>query len=326
MDMGERKRRSKEINSEIDNIDMGGELKLGPFVEDDYEKDRMKRHRQKRIRKILFTILEVGGALLALILILLLVMRIRTINFDGLTLKTTEEMTEMTGVSSNESYFRIRKDEIKALIEEDPHFVVREIKYVFPSTLNIFLTERYDEACFADGDKYVYFDREGTVLEVLDKSEGPKAMVVGGIEFKEYILGEPVTTDEKTKLNSLKEILKETVSTRTFRQIVRIDMSDTNRIMMYLDTGTRVFLGQNHEIHEKIAWLDSIVETITKEGYRRGKIDLSSAVMPVYTPEGTGQDGSSDSDSSSSSPADTDDPGEDAGSGEQDSKTDTEGN
>ncbi|MBQ4288818.1 MAG: cell division protein FtsQ/DivIB [Clostridia bacterium] len=291
--MGERKRRSKEINSEIDNIDMGGELKLGPFVEDDYEKDRMKRHAQKRRMKIITTVLEIAGGIIALALILFLVMRIRVMNFNGLTLMTPEEMKGMTGVAQNESFFSIRRDRIKANIEADPHFLVDEIKYRFPSNLDVTIRERYNEACIAAGDVYVYFDREGTVLEVLDKAEGAKAPVVDGIEFSEYEVGQSLVSDEKTKFNSLKELLSEIVTTKTFGQIVRIDMSDINRLTMYLESGTKVFLGQNHELHEKIAWLDSIVETITKEGYRKGEINLSSAVMPVYTPEGAG-DGDKD--------------------------------
>ena len=315
--MGERKRRSKEINSEIDNIDMGGELKLGPFVEDDYEKDRMKRHAQKRRMKIITTVLEIAGGIIALALILFLVMRIRVMNFNGLTLVTPEKMKEMTGVVQNESFFKVRRDRVKANIESDPHFLVDEIKYRFPFTLDITLRERYNEACIAAGDVYVYFDREGTVLEVLDKAEGAKAPVVDGIEFTEYEAGQSLLTDEKTKFNSLKELLKEIVTTKTFGQIVRIDMSDINRLTMYLESGTKVFLGQNHELHEKIAWLDSIVETITKEGYRKGEINLSSSVMPVYTPEGAGDDDNDNGDPETG--------GDDTGDDGQDSKDQTDG-
>ena len=81
------------------------------------------------------------------------------------------------------------------------------------------------------------------------------------LEFTEYEVGQSLVTDEKTKFNSLKELLKEIVATKTFGQIVRIDMSDINRLTMYLESGTTVFLGQNHELHEKK--LDALEEIIS---------------------------------------------------------------
>ncbi|NLX64007.1 MAG: FtsQ-type POTRA domain-containing protein [Clostridiaceae bacterium] len=156
-----------------------------------------KKERAKTKLKIFISVL-----VLALGLVILLFapfFNIKSIEVEGNSRYTAQEIIETSGIMIGENGFRkLRLDpeailELRLLDNEErimqlPYVKTCTVKIVFPDKIKIHITEREPAAYIVHFDNYLTVDSQGYVLEAgTSPPEGLKE--IRGIDFKKYTIG-----------------------------------------------------------------------------------------------------------------------------------------
>lgn len=240
----------------------------------------------KRKKKIFFMrILLLLVIVAAVGLLAYLLMRVEEIEVSGIYWYDAQEVIELSQIEKGDSVLKLNEAGIKQNIEKNPHYIVEDIKYSFPTKVTIVVTERPEAACFAFANTYVIIDPEGLILGHVEKSQGTLLPIVNGLEVTEFVLGAQIRTTDTYKQDVLRKVLNALCGQNMQNEVESIDISNVNQIWMQLrEDGTKVCLGQGTELEEKFQWLQKIIETIWQKGYTGGTIDLTSVTAPVYIP------------------------------------------
>lgn len=181
-------------------------------------------------------------------------------------------------------------------IEEEITFALPELKNVkvqfsFPDTLKVEFVKRFPAYLVDISGSYICADPEGFILSVhTDRSERDLP-VVRGITLQDYKVGQSVASENKNQIQALKAIFNEIYKCdaeddgfKLSSHIEIVDVSEYNKIWLFVNSNLSVNLGDLDNITYKIPALKEILQT---EGMLDGKgqIDFTSSSSPVFKPE-----------------------------------------
>ena len=219
----------------------------------------MKKNRQpkKRYTKLKW-IVAILVALIVLGLYLLITkFKVETIVIHGNTRYTEEEIQEM--VIEN-SY--IKNSVIMWFMNwmnpiDDVPFIDKIIvTYVNPNKVTIDVYEMAIAGCIADMGKYIYFDRDGYVLESADErfEDVPS---VEGLSFNQFIIHEKLPIEDKEKFNQILRVTQ--LIQENDLAIDRVRFGIGGDLILYQDDIV-IQLGTEEHLEEKMTNLSGILK------------------------------------------------------------------
>ena len=195
------------------------------------------------------------------------------------------------GVKNFGYLFDLRAKEL----EEEISFLIPEVKNIkvrfsFPNTLDISYDKRVPAYVVEVSGSYVCVDIEGVVLAVLLDNSDNKLPVVRGIDVTDYKVGQAVSLSDGEKFKFLKLVFNEIYkcdlkddSYKLLEHIEILDISEYNKIWLFIDDILSVKLGDVDNISYKINALKEIVLSEEING-KRGQIDFSAS-HPIFKEE-----------------------------------------
>lgn len=215
----------------------------------------MSRRKKKSHRIYAFFVLTLGVVII--VLAMLLLFHIQRIEVKGNTYCTDKEIVELVKNDrfSNNSLYVLGK---YAAGKGDtlPCFDSIKVSLKAPWSLRIEVEEKPIVGYMLDETEYVYFDKEGFVVE---KSTIPIEGIprVEGIEVKKMEEYQPL----KSKASKIfEEILETSQELKKYKLTVKKIVCEKERIYLYIDQ-VRVSLG-NHVTSAKIAQIPPILKEI----------------------------------------------------------------
>ena len=199
--------------------------------------------------------------------------RIERVYVTGNTQYSEEEIKElvMDGPLSENALYLSWK--YKKRTSEDLPFVEKvEVEILDPNTVRIKVYEKAIAGYIEYVGQYIYFSRDGTVVEASDERIAgiPE---VRGLTFDQIVLYQKLKTEND---EVFEQILNTTQLLSKYGLTADKIFFDKNYNMTLFFGGVRVLLGQNTFIDEKIANLQFIIPHLQGKS---GTIDMSS-----YTP------------------------------------------
>ena len=167
------------------------------------------RRRKKRKKNyilyyiILFLFIIVAGIILSLTVFF----NIETIDVEGTSKYTAEEIVAKSGLQTGDNLFRISTgDASKRIISELEYIDNVEIRRSFPNKLTITITEAKPVMSLSSGTNYYLVSDAGRILE--SGLSGPKenTFVVTGIDLNGYKNGDFISTDTSPEMETLHTI------------------------------------------------------------------------------------------------------------------------
>ena len=247
---------------------------------------RALRREEKRLARQAYWASHRGlvWALIAMLIALLLLLaaavyvwvryRVTKVYVDGSTHYTNEEISDivMTGPLGQNSLYLSFKYRHKGI--EDVPFVERmDVTIVDPNTIRISVYEKALAGYVNYLGNYMYFDRNGTVVEASrERTEGIPE--VTGLSFDHIILYEPLpveNTDVFSRILDITQLLK-----KYELAAERIYFDEAGNMTLFFGE-VRAELGKNEYTDEKVSNLKYILPSL--EG-RKGVLDLRS-----FTPD-----------------------------------------
>lgn len=185
--------------------------------------------------------------------------RVTTVYVEGNTHYTNEEIRNMVmdGVLGDNSAFLSIKYRDRS-IEGVPFVSKMDVTVVDPNTIRIQVYEKATAGYVEYLDRYMYFDKDGVVIEASnEKTKG--IPLVTGLDFDHVVVKEPLPVEDPAIFKSILNITQ--LVNKYNLKIDRIYFAKDGTITLYFDD-VRVSLGQPDNLDEKVMHLQYILPEI----------------------------------------------------------------
>ncbi|MBE5769233.1 MAG: FtsQ-type POTRA domain-containing protein [Clostridiales bacterium] len=239
-------------------------------------------------RNVIKYILMAVGVLAAVTLILFSTVPIvRTVQVEGNSLFTAEQIKDLAGIDVGTNYFFIDTAKAAQNIETNRYLTCERIHSPDLWTVVIRVRERQAATVMEHNGLVYYLDNRGMVLEeYLHQPEGNANLIhVKGLDLRRCDVGRVVTLNNPQQLYVYNEILVELKVMGALGKISELDMNNMDSIYLATHDGYSVRLGDGREIHQKIRSMLLTLDMLYSMGHGAGTVDVSAPVYPTYIPD-----------------------------------------
>lgn len=236
-------------------------------VQEPKKKKRKIRKREERPEKVRFGKARRVGILLTVFLSLFLILagglfyilnnyKVTTVHVDGSVHYTNEEIMEMVmgGRFGDNSLFLSLKYRDKG-IEGVPFIETMDVDIEAKDTIRITVYEKALAGYVKYLGRYVYFDKDGIVVET-SQEETAGIPQVTGLSFDHVVLHEPLPVDKPELFDEILNITQQLAKYSLSAD--RIYFDSVYNVTLYFGEA-KIALGENKDIDEKIMKLQYIL-------------------------------------------------------------------
>lgn len=234
-------------------------------------KNGKKRRRKKRWPVLLF--LALLAASLGVIYYLLDYYRIETVYVDGNVHYTQEEIKEivMDGPIGNNSLYLSLKYKNKS-ITGVPFIAAMDVTVLAPDTIRISVYEKSIAGYIEYLGRYIYFDKDGTVVE----SSNVKTLgipQITGLSFEHVIVGEPLPVENRDIFYDILSVTQKMSDEGLNAE--RIYFNSKEEMTIHFGD-IRVEFGTSDNLDDKISFLKKLLPKF--EG-KKGTLDIQNSTF-----------------------------------------------
>lgn len=218
--------------------------------------ESLQRRGLRRRLLILAASLGIPSLLALVFLFLLQYFHVENIYVEGNLHYTSEEIIDMvTGERFGDNSLYLSLKYRNKGVEGIPFIQTMDVDVLSPDTIRIVVYEKTVAGYVEYLDRYMYFDRDGIVVEASEtKTEGIPE--IAGIEFSQVVLYEPLPVENG---GIFREILSITqILSKYGLSADKIYFDDTGEMTLYFGE-VRAKLGDEGNIEEKVARLQQLL-------------------------------------------------------------------
>ncbi|MFA9463856.1 MAG: cell division protein FtsQ/DivIB [Velocimicrobium sp.] len=228
----------------------------------------MEKRHHKKGKRILIFFFVLGG----IFLFFCMYNRIKTINVKGCEYYSEDEIKQnlLTGVEGKNSillYLKARYIGLKEL----PYIEKVTIKRVNHHEITIHVYEKELIACVKYMSQYLYFDKDGVILDTSDE-ERDGIPCISGLTFSGFKIYEPIEVEEKDIFTSILDISQ--IINRYELDIDKIHFNSKNEVSLGVGM-IQIYLGKREFYDEPIVALSEILPTVL-ERKLKGTINMEN--------------------------------------------------
>ncbi len=221
-----------------------------------YPKKKKKKKAYEKVLIALAVICLVVAVLFITVLCLLEIYKVKTVYVNGNVHYTSSEIKDMimVGELGDNSIYLSLKYKNKT-IEDVPFISAMDVDIVSPDTIKITVYEKNLAGCVEHLGEYVYFDRDGMVVECSPHTtEG--VPVVSGLSFDSVVLYEPLPVSDKQIFELILTIAQ--LYDKYEMEAQRIQFVSGGNVVVH--TGNiRAAMGKGENIDDKVMTLAAIM-------------------------------------------------------------------
>lgn len=183
------------------------------------------------------------------------------------------EAKRLSGVRNGENIFQVDTKSIKEKLLLNPMIASAEVKRKLPSTVDIKIKEFVPAAVIPVEEGFMEVSIEGYCLKISPEISRLNLPVISGLEIKKSV--PPGKRVEQDQFFVAKEILECLGDSGT---IAEIDVHDILRMNLFTFSKTKVLLGNDQQLQEKVSLALDISSRVPTAEY----IDVRFPKSPVY--------------------------------------------
>lgn len=207
----------------------------------------------------LIIILVVTAVLLGSLYYFITTYTIKNISIEGNVHYTNEEIQAMVldGVFLNNSWYLSKKYANKG-ISDIPFVDAIDVTILTPDTIRISVYEKALAGFVEYLGRYMYFDKDGTIIESSDvKTIGVPQII--GLDFQSVVLGKPLPVEDNTVF---RQILSITQLLNKYAVTMEKIYFDSNYNVTLIIDSVRIRLGEGTGLEEKIMILPELLPSL----------------------------------------------------------------
>lgn len=202
---------------------------------------------------------------------------IETVNISKMETYSEDEITKMIPNIQNVNAVFLNKSAIKNELYKNPYFEKVNINCVWPSTVNIDITERKPRGYLPYLGSYLYIDENGLVLGSSEYFIKPLP-VIKGLEFDNFTVGEHLEIDNDQLFDIMVNFSKIFAKYNLLDIVVEVDVSDPKNLSAYVNN-VDVNFGDSTRLDEKIRTMVAAISEL--ESSDKGSLDLTNLDKPI---------------------------------------------
>ena len=242
---------------------------------------RKKRRRGRRVYKVITALIIV----IALVLAVNFLFRVNTIEVNGVSHHTAQEVIDASGIKMGQCLYLVNKFKVVDNLAASLTYVEDiDIYRRLPDTIVIDITERTPSAMVKCGADYWVLDENCRVLDkVRSLEEISSTTTVIGIEALSASPGSviEVSSEEKTALAQLTAVLKGLQVEDMVGAFTTIDVTDPyNVVCMYDGDRIKVIFGDCTDMAYRVRFFRAIVNERSSD--ETGSIDIRDTQAPRF--------------------------------------------
>lgn len=226
--------------------------------------ERIRRRRKRMIR------LGSLAVLVAVILAVIFLFQVRTVAVTGNERHTGPDIASDLSYDflTRNSLYLMWKYRGGKVPETMPYLSSMEIKLESPSRISLTVTEK-ELVGYLDKDQNVYFDKDGTVLEISD-AVYDDVPVVTGVAVGDVTLYQKLPTESSAQLRTILSLLQ----LMNYQELTATEIRFSDNMDITVTIGhVEAELGQDEYLEEKIANLRAILDTM---GEKAGTLHMEN--------------------------------------------------
>ena len=269
-------------------------------ADESFKQKAKKRKRKKRLLILkIFLLLVLLGTTIVLVAFSPL-FNIKTIKVKGNQHYKEDDIAVVTSLypglngfksigNSFTGFFLLRygQEETK-LIKSLPYLKSAIVKYIPPSSIQITVIERKPMGIAAYMGAVLVIDREGYVIDILNKGQARDLPEINGLKYDRYELGSRLVTSVPDAVKNV-AILLDTIMDSDENGELKLypivnSVNVEGKISIFVDSRIKVNIGDLRDLNYKISYLKQILlKGIKKE--EKGLLDFTSGQNPNFIPE-----------------------------------------
>lgn len=210
-----------------------------------------------------------SGVCLLLVLFLIIGFKIEHVQVEGTEIYSSQEIEQSVFTrkfSDNELVFAVYQ-KIYGM-NKLPFVEDIEVSYDNRNTVTLHVYDKTISGCIKYMGQYVYFDKDGIVLQSLkERKEG--VPIVTGIKFGDFTVGQPFTVEDDSLFTSIMNLSR--LITHYNIEVKKIHVKASDIIIYSGDI--KILLRKKSMYDDELSVLSSILETAKEKGLG-GTIDM----------------------------------------------------
>lgn len=222
--------------------------------------------------------------LLGLILILLPMFRIQSIEVEGNTIHTTEEIIEASGLEVGQELFSVNRKDVNYGIWTNCKYV-DEIAVVRSfNKVKIIVVEKENVMVTSFNGKYFSFDTDFCVIEEAPSEAHMAHLVKVELPLIQSLsVGGKITFENSERdMSHVGEVLSALRESGTLSRVTQIDFSKKYSISYVLSSACRVHLGSVTDLDAKLSMTEAILSRKAWTQDTPAVVDVSNLKKPTF--------------------------------------------
>lgn len=232
----------------------------------------MKGSKKRKVKWIV--VLIILGVFVLTFLVLLLAFRLKNIHVTGNEICSEEEVIDnyTSGPLGNNMLMVAAKDRFNKF-DEMPFVRDYEITYNSRNDITIHIYEKSLVACFYYMGSYIFFDKDGTILEA-SKEKKDKIPCIEGVKFNSFTMNKKIDLDNEDQIEMILNIAE--LINHYEMDVDKIYFDNRSEVTLYCGK-IQVILGKNKLFDQQIASVSDVLKTAKKKKLK-GIIDMKNYV------------------------------------------------
>lgn len=223
-------------------------------------------------RKKVAAVLVGMAVILILVIIILIKYKAKGFNVEGNEIVSAEEVIAnyTKGPLGDNKLVIKAKDRLNAF-DSIPFVRDYDIRYEEDGTVTIQLYEKALVACFYYMGDYVYFDKDGVILET-SRETAPNIPCIEGVSFKNFTMNTKINIDNPEQIKMILD-LSELINHYSI-SVEKVRFDNNYEVTLY-SHGIRVMLGKQKLYDQQIASVADVLNQSVQNNLK-GTIDMKT--------------------------------------------------
>lgn len=201
-------------------------------------------------------------------------MNLKNIVVEGNSYVERNELINISNLIINRNIFKYRLREIEDKIGSHPYIKDVRAQRRLLSTIVIQLEEREEYAIIPYMGSYIYIDEDNIVLRAADSYMADDKILITGVEFTNFKLGEKLETNNSENFKAVMDLLRAASMTSMYNMISEINLSQKDNIRLITFNGSEVLLGEGKDPAYLMVALDEILINLYTKNIKDVIIDM----------------------------------------------------
>mgnify|MGYP002407356591 CR=1 FL=1 len=246
--------------------------------------DIQKRIRKRKLRfKIILIIMLISAAVV--FLFEKPVLKVADISVSGNNTIEAKRIVDLSGIKIGDNLLRMNTYAIKKNILGNSYISDCKIKRNLLGSVRIMVEERKSVCIVKFENKYLILDRNGVVMDIIDRNNNIKLPMLTGLGIKSIEKNKVIDINDERQLDTLKIIFDSITRYNLSGIINEVDIKNLLSIYIKTNYNVDVLIGTTENIDNKLYQARTIIEKDLKGKGLKGTLDVSFDGNPVFKPD-----------------------------------------